>query len=186
MANPTTAFGFKPVGTLNGSPYSVRRYAKTASVATAIFPGDIVHKEAAGNVDPEGVAQNIPSVTVVGGTPGTTLIVGAALNYGAASTLTTHAVADDYNTIFIGRCSSTTVISVASHVGKNANHVVAAGDATTKQSRYAVDSTTIAVTADLDMRLLGISNVIGNEAGANAIVEVVFLKSILAQGAAGI
>jgi hypothetical protein len=53
MANPTGAYGFLPVGNVNGGPYNgetIRVYSPT-TLTTAIFVGDVVEYTGAGSSD---------------------------------------------------------------------------------------------------------------------------------------
>lgn len=150
--------------------------------------GDIVAKVAAGVADPTGVGPNMPGIqTGYQGTPGTTLWQGVSLNYGAASTLTAHYVADEPDLIMIAQCDGSTSISTASHVGKNANiSQSTAGSTTTKQSGLQVSSSSIATTSTLDLRIYKVSGLNSNAEGANAIVEVLINKHELGQQTAGV
>lgn len=188
MANPNNPFGLRPVARGNGAPLFVRQYGKPATDTKAIFMNDPVVKAAASVADPTGLGNPMPGITSgQNGTPGTTLWQGVSLNYAAASVASAHYVVDDPFAIFIGQVDGVLSVTVASHVGKNANVKAGTGSATTKQSTFVIDNTTIATTAGEDVRLLGVSNLNGNAEGANAIVEVVFLKhELLSQSTAGV
>jgi hypothetical protein len=56
MANVDRVWGFRPVGTSNGSPYNgqVRKYYIPSTDSTAVFQGDLV--KLAGGADANGVA----------------------------------------------------------------------------------------------------------------------------------
>ncbi len=189
MANSNNPFGFRPIARLGGSPFSVSEYGKPASDSTsAIFAFDLLMKSATAVAMPERPDLNLTGVANANeGTAGTTLWVGVSMNYGAVSTATVHLVFDEVDIIYAVQGKTGVTYSTASHVGKNANvSFTTAGSTTTKISGMAVDGATIATTAGLDMRLLKISTVPPNMEGANAIFEVTILKSIFAQGAAGL
>ncbi len=190
MANPSTPFGFKPLmTTLSGIPVRVGEYAKPATDGTAIYMFDPVIKAAVSSTSPTGLGVPVPGCTSgpANLSPGTTLCLGVSLNYGALSALTYHYVIDEVEALFMGICSGATSITVASHVGKNSNFLFSTtGSTTTKLSGAQVNSATIDTTAGRDVRLLALSNLSPNAEGANAIVEVIFMKHFYAEGAAGI
>jgi hypothetical protein len=188
VANPANLFGFKAISRDSGGPILTHQYGKAATGSTtAIFMNDLVIKYAASVADPTGLGNPMPGIaSAQGATPGTTLLLGASLNYGAASTATAHYVVDSIDAIFIGAVDGSLAVTTASHVGKNANIKNSAGSTTTKQSGMGVDNTTIATNAGLDLRILRVSNIVPNAEGANAIVEVSILKHALAEGSAGL
>lgn len=192
MANINAPFGFRPLMTcLSGAPPALRQYGKPASDANAIFINDLVKKVASSTPDPVGaLAVPMPNVqTAYQGTPGTTLWVGASLDFGAASKATPHYVVDEVSALYAAQCANVgpTSITVAAHVGKNANISIAvAGSSLSKQSGLQVDDSTIAATATLDVKILGVFNVSPNAEGNFAIVEVMINKHLYAQGAAGV
>lgn len=185
MANPNSPFGFRPVVRMGGSPFSVQEYGKAAADANAIYGFDLVGHLTGGTPFPmpENPTFNLSRIQAGSQlTPGTSLWLGASLTYGAASTGTVHPVCDEIDCIFIAQCSGVTSITTASHVGKNANvNVGTAGSPTTKQSGQQVDSSTIATTSSLDLRINRIYMSTANAEGANAIVEVTINKHALGQ-----
>ena len=191
MANTNSPFGFKPVIRSGGSPYSVTEYGKLATDAQAIFMFDLVGKAAVEVALPEASGYNVPGILGAytnGGnaTPGTSNWVGSALNYGAASTLTTHMVTDQLDVIYLAQCKTGTTISTTSHVGKNANiSLTTAGSTTTKQSGLAVDGATIAATATLDLFITRVSMIAPNAEGDSAILEVLINKHFYNPATAG-
>jgi len=188
VANPNNPFGFRPIGLLSGGPFGISEYCKPASDSNyAIFMFDLVGKAASSGVSPTGQGNPLPGVQSCQNlTPGTSLYLGSSLNYGAISTLTPHYVVDEIDAVFIAQTDGTTSITVASHVGKNANVLPGAGNATTKQSTATVNHTGIATTAGLDLRIRAVSNLSPNAEGVYAIVEVTILKHALGQGTAGV
>lgn len=192
MANPNTPFGFRPVTRLGGIPYSLATYGKIATEATAIFQGDLLGKVADKVSLPESAtSQYVPAVASAYDTglftAGTSLWVGVAANYGAASTATVHQVVDEPDAVFIIQGKTGTTYSTSSHVGKRANiSLTTAGSTTTKQSGITVDGATIAATATLDLALRQIAMISPNAEGANAIFEVTINKHIFGQQTAGV
>lgn len=187
MANPNNPFGFKAISRDSGGPLTTRQYGKASNDGTAIFAADLVMKAATSVPDPTGLGNPMPGCTSgQNATPGTTLWLGASVNYGAASTATPQYVYDELDTIYIAQVDGTLAVTTASHAGKNANVNNQAGNALTKQSKMAVANGSIATTSGLDLRIIRVSNISPNVEGANAIVEVVILKSELGQDTAGV
>jgi hypothetical protein len=187
VANPNNLFGFRPIARDSGGPFFSREYGKAAADAKAIFANDLVLKAATSVASPTGLGNPLPGITSgQNATPGTSLYQGSSINFGAASTLTTHLVVDAMDMIYIAQVDGALSVTTASHAGKNANVVLGTGNALTKQSTMGVANGSIATTAGLDLRIIKISNISPNVEGANAIVEVQILKSEFAQGSAGI
>lgn len=189
MANTNSPFGFRPISRDGGAPYSVNEYAKPATDAQAIFMFDLVDKVTGGVALPESpTGYKLPTIqSGYSGTPGTTLIVGATLAYGAASTATFHPVTDEVDVLYLAQCKTGTTIATSSHVGKNANYsTTTAGSTSTKQSGLSVDGATIATTSTLDVRIRQVAMIQPNAEGDSAILEVSINKHFFAQGAAGV
>lgn len=188
MSNVNNAFGFRPIGLVSGGPYAISEYAKPASDTNfAIFMFDLVGKAASSGASQTGQGNAVPGVQSGQNlTPGTSLWLGSSLNFGAVSTLTYHYVVEEIDAVFIAQVDATTSITAASHVGKNANVLATAGSATTKQSAMSVNHTGIATTANLDLRIRAVSNIVPNVEGIFAIVEVLIMKHQNAQGSAGV
>ena len=188
MSNNNWPHGFQPVMVdTAGAPVGCRQFAKPASDANAIFQYDLVRK-IANSTNVQGSPFPTPGCqTFNTGTPGTTLILGAALNAGAASKATLHLVVDDPAAIFSAQTDGTTAITVASHVGKNANvNNAAQSNSLYSVSAMQVNSSSIATTAGLDLRIQDLERLQGNGEGANAVVEVIILKHQYTQGSAGV
>lgn len=189
MGNNNWPHGFRPLMVdTAGAPVGVREYAKPASDTNAIYTWDLLRKMATSQTV-EGQLIPTPSVqTYATGTVGATgtLILGVSLNAGAASAATWHTVVDDPAAIFEAQCDGTTSITVAADAGKNANANNAAQTNGTSLSAMQVLSSSINVTANLDLRILDLSRNVSNAEGANAIVEVFILRHQYAQGSAGV
>jgi hypothetical protein len=171
---------------LNGAPVGVNQYAKNAADANAIYTWDVLAK-AATSAAVEGQLLPTPGCkTFAAATPGTSLILGVALNAGKASTATWHTVVDDPNALSAAQVDGTVSVTVASTVGKNANVKNTAQTGPSSVSAMLIDSTTIATTASLDLRIRDFYRLLSNVEGPNAQVEVIFMKSASAQGSAGV
>lgn len=189
MANNNFPHGFKPLMVdTAGAPVGVRQYAKAAADSAAIYAFDLLMKHATSQVV-EGAQIPTPGCeTYAQGTPGTTLILGSSLNFGAASTISYHTVVDDPNALFEAQTTGGTSITVASSVGKNCNVDNTAQTSGTLISAMGIKdaSSGIATTAGLDLRLLDLYRSLTNAEGAYAILEVLILKHAYAPGSAGV
>ncbi|GEM_PF-1827960 len=190
MANPNNPFGFRPISRLGGIPFSCTEYGKPASDANTLFAFDIVKKVTGAVAIPESpIGYNVPTIqTGYQGTPGTTLWVGSSLNYGALSTLSVHLVTDEIDVLYMAMCDATTPLTTTAHIGKNANINIAynTGSTATKQSGMTVNTTGIATTNTLDLRLTRVSMITPNLEGTNAVVECTINKHLFGQQTAGV
>jgi hypothetical protein len=174
---------------VGGSPYSSTEYGKALADTNAIFMFDLVFRNATTAITlPERTDFYLPMVqSAYAGTAGTSLWLGASLNYGAASTATPHMVCDEIDCIFIAQCKTGTTISTTSHSQKNANiSLTTAGSTTTKQSGLAVDGATIGTTNTYDVRILKVATISPNAEGNAAILEVTINKHYFAQGSTAV
>lgn len=140
MANPIFPAGLKLLSrsAYGGDSYSV--YAeKPSSGGTAIFPGDVVSKSGA-DLAP-------------GGTPGTTVYFGVALNFGKASMKTGHEVIPARAGLWIARANNDATGLVAADEGKRCNFEFGAGVLRGTEdgvSGHVLDPTTKHASNDLD------------------------------------
>lgn len=171
MANPNNPFGLMPtMRTLEGGEIRVRTYKKLNSYGTALFQFDAVGINASNAVDKAL-------------TPGTSLYGGVTLNGGAASTDTVHPIVVSPTAVFAAQMSG----SYAEVDGNlNANLSLGAGSSTTGLSGHQVDSATQAVTASLDVQILGEVKDPINEFGNYCRVLVTFNKHRFGKQTAGV
>jgi len=186
MANVTKPSGLKPVGYLNGSPWNgqARIYYVPVGNATALYVGDPVTRLTA-----DGDANGIPSVAIgVAGSAICGVIVGVLPTYpgvslvGSTIDLTRRSlpvstagyvlVADDPNILFeveegVTGSAAGTALTVSA-IGNNANFVVIAGAKTYSDSGTLLDNSTEAVTATLNLKLMGLAQREDNAFGARA------------------
>lgn len=177
MPNVNTPFGLRPVRHRSGAPYNgaATRYCVPASDSTALFLGDPVI--IAGGADADGVA-TVTRATAAGGN----YLLGAVVavepetrdstTYRAASTLRYVYVADDPDLVFEMQEDAVGGALAAADVGLNADLVAGNGSTATGWSGFQIDTSTKATTNTLQLRILGFSQKVGNEIGANAKVEV--------------
>ena len=201
MANPNTPFGLTPIRYLNGAPWNgaARMYSIASGDVNAFAIGDPLM--IAGGAD----ASGIPTVTLA--TPGSGLLgpmIGSGgLIYGgpgavpgALETTVIPAtklhdyyvmVVDDPMVIFEVQEIGTGTALAAADVGFNANLV--AGTNSGFLSGWLLTNTTEAVTATLDVKLLGLSQrktTTPNTFGAYAKWEVVINNHYFKAGTLGI
>ena len=174
MANVDAPHGFSPLLTnLDGGPSRIMNFDKDALGGTAIFRNDIVQRETDSNIKP-------------GGTPGTDRYLGASLNYGAASTLSTHAVVISPNALFEAQDNNDTDGIAAADLDLNGNAEFNAGSTTTELSGHEIDESSAAQTASLDLKLIALFDVPGNVHGANARIIVTINKHRFGSEVAGV
>jgi hypothetical protein len=179
MANPNNPFGFRPIVRAGGAPFSVQQYGKAASDANPIFHFDLVGHLTGGTPMPlpENPTYNLSRIQSGSQlTPGTSLWLGSSIGFGAASTASIHSVVDEIDVIFISQAQGATSMTTAASAGLNANVKLVAGNALTRISAMQVDSTTVAVTSTLDLRIRQIAMIVPNVEGVNAILEVTINK----------
>jgi hypothetical protein len=174
MPNSNAPTGLSPKRLRNGAPWvgPLRRYFHPATDATALYIGDPVI--IAGSADADGTptctratAASAGRITgvVVGFEPNATL---NASGFGAASTAFYPLVCDDPNVLYEIQEDSVGGALAATSVGLNADLIAAAGNNATKQSGFMLDSSTAAVTATLQLRVVALEQRADNEIGTNA------------------
>lgn len=192
MANSNAPMGLIPKRYRNGSPWmgSLRTYFRPATDTNALFIGDPVILAGTGDtagvpgVVRAGVTGQITGV-VVGFRP----VTGAGQlippRFLAASTAGYVLVADDPALLFEIQDSGT---AATGDIGLNANLVAGTGNQGTGQGAYQLDGTTKAVTATLQLRIIGLEQRADNVLGTNAkwLVALNTPTEIGAAGALGI
>ena len=174
MANIDAPKGFVPVRHMNGSAWNgqLQMFLIPSSDGTAVFVGDIV--KTAGSSGAAGTVVNGIDVegmqTVALATAGTTGqdIVGVVRGFlpdftdltkkhRAASTARIALVVTDPTVVYeVQEDADTTPIAAAS-VGLNVAYTTTAGNSTTGVSKMEIDSTTVATTATLPLKVLGLA-----------------------------
>lgn len=183
MANSDAPFGLKPVRHKSGAPYSgaSTRYYVATGDSNNIFIGDPVALSGTGD------AFGVPGVvraTAGGGSSAGDGIVGVVVGfenltsdnlsrtYRPASTAGYLLVADDPDLEFEIQEDSDAATLAVTDIGLNANFIIGTGNTTTGVSAVELDSSSAAVTATLDLRILGLVQRIDNEIGTNAVWRV--------------
>ena len=182
MANVDYANGFQYSSLGVSAPPIIGVYEKQSSQGTAIFRNDVVHAIA-------GVTGfNKPPIEPFGtGTPGTTIPLGVALDYGAASTRTPHHVIVDPFARYHAQDDDDTDGLVAANMGLNALVSTGAGSTTTEFSGHEIDEAGIATSATAtDIHLIGLYPHPENAFGEHARIIVSFNRARLSTGFAGV
>lgn len=165
MANSNSLVGFKPVGSMGGCYEGyVRAEPVDSSNATAIFPGDLIIREADGNVAPAAAGDTQIIGVCVGIVPDKDNLI---RKYLAATTAGTIFVNEDPNVILEVQEDAVGGALALTAIGTNTDHVAGAGSTTAGTSGHTLDSSGIgSVTAGL--RIIGLVNRPDNEVGTYA------------------
>lgn len=199
MPNDNRPMGLSPVATINSGTYSgqARLYAIAPAITAGFAIGDPVITDTANGGDPDGV----PAVTIAAATgPIRGVIVGIADSKAAMakidnpnSTVRPAAaqskwwyvmVVDDPDVIFEVQEIGTGTPLAAADIGLNTNLVVGTNNGFV--SGWLLDNATEAVTATLQVRILGLAPRIDNAYGAFAKWHVKINSHELAAGTAGL
>jgi hypothetical protein len=176
MANVDKAFGLKPLGNLSATGAQKQYgYNIDDSQAGAIFQGDLV-TIVNGSVVKFLPATHAAALGVFNGCNYVDPTTGKPIfsNYYPGSVNITQGVIqadviDDPNQLFIIQADEDIV---QADIGKNADIVGSGGSTTTGVSTMELDSSTIADTAALNLKIVGLYNVPGNSLGDFAVVVV--------------
>lgn len=165
MANTNRVNGFRPVKHLNGAPYNgqFNKYVVVAADATAIYVGDLVKTDGAGDLTTglptvtRAAATNVIRGVVVGFEPDPTALDTPSAQRRAASTRRIVYVCDTPDIVLEAQeDGDTTPIAVAS-IGLNASLIsTSGGDTVTGASGMQIDSSSASTTATLELKLLGV------------------------------
>lgn len=176
MANVDKAFGLRPLGNLSASGSQKQfGYEIADNQAGAIFQGDLVTLKD-GYILQFNPASHSAAVGVFNGCNYVDPTTGKPTfsNYYPGSVNITQGkivadVIDDPNQLFIIQNDGTSAVA---NYGKNADIVVGTGSTTTGVSANELDTSSIATTAALNLKIVGLWDVPGNAVGANAVVVV--------------
>lgn len=176
MANVDKAFGLRPLGNLSASGSQKQYgYQIADNQSGAIFQGDlvtlkdgyIVQFNPATHTAAVGVFNGCNYIDPTSGKP-------TWKNYYPGSVNITQGVInadviDDPSQLFIIQNDETSAVT---DYGKNADIVVGTGNTTTGMSANELDTSTIATTAALNLKIIGLWNVPNNAVGEFAVVVV--------------
>ena len=187
MANANVAYGLKPVRMADGSSYSggVDMFYVPSSDGTALYKGDPV--KLAGSADSAGVASVTRCAagdTITGAVVGFADATSMAAGYRAASTTSYVLVAHGQDILFEIQEDGVGGAIAAADIGLNADIIVAAGSAYSKQSGVMLDTSTKNTTATLPLRIAGIAQRPDNALDTNAKVLVTLNNTTESPGTA--
>ena len=176
MANNDKAFGLRPLGNLAGTGAQKQYgYEIADNQAGAIFQGDLVTLKD-GYILQFNPAAHTAAVGVFNGCfyNDPTTQKPTFINYYPGSINITQGkivadVLDDPSQMFILQNDGTSAVT---DYGKNADITIGTGNTVTGLSANELDTSTIATTAALNLKIIGLWDVPNNAVGANAVVVV--------------
>ena len=188
MANIDKAFGLRPIGNLSATGAQKQYgYEIADNQAGTIFQGDLVVLTAgfisrflpATHTAAVGVFNGCNYVDPTTGKPTFKNFYPGSVNITAGKIVAD--VIDDPNQLFLIQCNAG---FVAANVGNNADVVGTGGSTTTGISSMELASSTLATTAALNLKVVGLYNDVNNDFGTNAVVVVKINEHVY--GSAGV
>lgn len=176
MANIDKAFGLRPIGNLSATGAQKQYgYEIADNQAGTIFQGDLVVLTG-GYISRFLPATHTAAVGVFNGCNYNDPTTGKPTfkNYYPGSVNITSGkivadVLDDPNQLFLVQCDAG---FTAADVGKNADVIGTSGSTTSGISAMELNSATLATTASLNLKVVGLYNDVNNDFGTNAVVVV--------------
>jgi hypothetical protein len=188
MANIDKASGLRPIGNLSATGAQKQYgYEIADNQAGTIFQGDLVALSAgfitrflpATHTAAVGVFNGCNYIDPTTGKPTWKNYYPGSVNITSGKIIAD--VIDDPSQLFLIQCDAG---FVAADVGKNADVIGTGGSTTTGVSTMELNSATLAVTAALNLKTVGLYNVPGNEYGSFAVVVVKINEHVY--GSAGV
>jgi hypothetical protein len=188
MANTDKAFGFRPIGNLSATGAQKQYgYEIADNQAGTIFQGDLVALSAgfitrflpATHTAAVGVFNGCNYIDPTTGKPTFKNFYPGSVNITSGKIVAD--VIDDPSQLFLVQCDAG---FVAADVGKNADVIGTGGSTTTGVSTMELNSSTLATTAALNLKTVGLYNVPSNEYGSFAVVVVKINEHVY--GSAGV
>lgn len=176
MANVDKAFGMRPLGNLSASGSQKQFGYEIADNQTgAIYQGDLVTIydgylvafDPSAHTAAVGVFNGCNYIDPTTGKPTWKNYYPGSVNITQGKIIAD--VLDDPNQLFIIQNDGTSAVA---NYGKNADVVMGTGSTTTGVSGMELDTSTIANTAALNVKIVGLWDVPNNAVGANAVVVV--------------
>jgi len=176
MANVNKAFGLRPIGNLSATGAQKQYgYEIADNQAGTIFQGDLVVLTAgfisrflpATHTAAVGVFNGCNYIDPTTGKPTFKNFYPGSVNITSGKIVAD--VIDDPNQLFLVQCNASIA---ATDIGKNADVVGTGGSTTTGISSMELASSTLATTAALNLKVVGLYNDVNNEYGTNAVVVV--------------
>ena len=188
MANIDKAFGFRAIGNLSATGAQKQYgYEIADNQAGTIFQGDLVALSAgfitkflpATHTAAVGVFNGCNYIDPTTGKPTWKNYYPGSVNITSGKIIAD--VIDDPSQLFLIQCDAG---FVAADVGKNADVIGTGGSTTTGVSTMELNSSTLATSAALNLKTVGLYNVPGNEYGSFAVVVVKINEHVY--GSAGV
>jgi len=188
MANIDKAFGLRPIGNLSATGAQKQYgYEIADNQAGTIFQGDLVALSAgfitrflpATHTAAVGVFNGCNYIDPTTGKPTFKNFYPGSVNITSGKIIAD--VIDDPSQLFLIQCDAG---FVAADVGKNADVIGTGGSTTTGVSTMELNSSTLATTAALNLKTVGLYNVPSNEYGSFAVVVVKINEHVY--GSAGV
>ena len=188
MANIDKAFGLRPIGNLSATGAQKQYgYEIADNQGGTIFQGDLVALSAgfitrflpATHTAAVGVFNGCNYIDPTTGKPTWKNYYPGSVNITSGKIIAD--VIDDPSQLFLIQCDAG---FVAADVGKNADVIGTGGSTTTGVSTMELNSSTLAVTAALNLKTVGLYNVPANEYGSFAVVVVKINEHVY--GSAGV
>ena len=188
MANTDKASGLRPIGNLSATGAQKQYgYEIADNQAGTIFQGDLVALSAgfitrflpATHTAAVGVFNGCNYIDPTTGKPTFKNFYPGSVNITAGKIVAD--VIDDPNQLFLIQCNAG---FVAANVGNNADVVGTSGSTTTGISSMELASSTLATTAALNLKVVGLYNDVNNDYGTNAVVVVKINEHVY--GSAGV
>jgi len=188
MANIDKAFGFRPIGNLSATGAQKQYgYEIADNQAGTIFQGDLVALSSgfitrflpATHTAAVGVFNGCNYIDPTTGKPTFKNFYPGSVNITSGKIIAD--VIDDPSQLFLVQCDAG---FVAADVGKNADVVGTGGSTTTGVSTMELSSSTLATTAALNLKTVGLYNVPSNDYGSFAVVVVKINEHVY--GSAGV
>ena len=176
MANIDKAFGLRPIGNLSATGAQKQYgYEIADNQNGTIFQGDLVVLTAgfisrflpATHTAAVGVFNGCNYIDPTTGKPTFKNYYPGSVNITSGKIVAD--VLDDPNQLFLVQCDAG---FVAADVGKKADVICTGGSTTSGISTMELNSSTLAVTAALNLKVVGLYNDVNNEFGTNAVVVV--------------
>ena len=188
MANIDKAFGLRPIGNLSATGAQKQYgYQIADNQAGTIFQGDLVVLTGgfisrflpASHTAAVGVFNGCNYIDPTTGKPTWKNYYPGSVNITSGKIIAD--VIDDPSQLFLIQCDAG---FVAADVGKNADVIGTGGSTTTGVSTMELNSSTLATTAALNLKTVGLYNVPSNEFGSFAVVVVKINEHVY--GSAGV
>lgn len=184
MANLNAPFGLRPVRVQGGQPYNGTgiNYATASGDSTAIFVGDPVIRTAGTNSAqllnfPPNTLGIVARASASSGSITGVMVARVPTNensaaYRLASSIVPLIICDNPQMVYEIQTDGVTTYS-DTWIGKNANVTFGtAGSTVSGASGAMIDTSTIATTSSLQLKIVGLARTINNEAGQYEVVQV--------------